>query len=108
MLKMSHAGENHADMRAVGGFDHILIGNRTPGLQDHLDAGFRSQLDVVGLGQKCLGNKKCSSGIFARFAQRGCGAVDTAGLAAADPDGFISFDQDNGVGFNIFDNLPAK
>ena len=55
VAEVAHAGEDHGQAQAVGGFDDFLVALRASGLDDGGGAGFGDFFDAVGKGKEGVG-----------------------------------------------------
>src|SRR5882724_10715058 len=109
MPEMPDAGEHHGDPGIVGGFYHLIVADRSAGLDHRGRAGF--DRDQQPIGERKEGVRRhhraprhglsefCLIGGILRLARGDARGVHPAHLAGADADGGEILGVNDGVGF---------
>ena len=108
MLKVTHACEDHGNAKFVAGVDDFLIADAPAWLDDRRDPGCSSHFDVVCKWEERIAGKHRTLGLVAGMLERNVAAADAVHLASADADGHAVLGNDDGVGFDMLDDLPCK
>ena len=101
--ELSLAGEYHCDVVLVCSGNHVGIANRSTGLNDRGNAGFRRLVDAVSERKERVRSENCSSGFVSgetRFVNGKKRCIDTRHLSRTDADRRTITREDNRVRFN--------
>ena len=105
---MSMSSEDHGDAVLVGHVDGFLVTDGSARLDDSSDACFACRFDGITEGEERIGAHDGAFGFFASFCNSDIGRTDTIHLTSADAQGGVFVGENNGIGFDMFNNNPSK
>ena len=111
MSEVSDAREDHSHAGFIGSGYYLIIPNRSSGLYDGSDACRRCGVNAVSEGEEGVRSHNRArhlQSFVCRFYAGNFGAVDSAHLAGANPDGLLILAVNNGIGFDKLSNGPGK
>ena len=108
---MTDAGDDHGDAVFVRRVKDFLVAHGACGMDDGFDALLGNDIYAVTEWEEGIGSGTCAVEVeigILRFAGGDAGAVHAAHLACADAVGLTAFTEDDGVGFDVFCDVPNK
>ena len=108
---MTDAGDDHGDAVFVRRVKDFLVAHGACGMDDGFDALLGNDIYAVTEWEEGIGSGTCAVEVeigILRFAGGDAGAVHAAHLACADAVGLTAFAEDDGVGFDVFCDVPYK
>ncbi|MFM1943610.1 MAG: hypothetical protein RI897_2592 [Verrucomicrobiota bacterium] len=111
VAEVADAGEGHGHIAFIGGGDDFGVAFGAAGLDTGCGTGFGGGDESVGEGEEGIATDDATdhgdTG-FAGFPDGDTGGIDAAHLAGADTDGAVGVGEEDGVGFDVFDDTPAE
>ena len=108
---MADAGYHHSDTVFVRCVKDFLVTHGACGVDDGFDTLLGNDIYAVAEWEEGIGSGTCAVEVeigILRFAGGYAGAVHAAHLACADAVGLTAFAEDDGVGFDVFCDVPDK
>ena len=108
---MADAGDDHGDAVFVRCVKDFLVAHGTCRMDDGFDALLGNDIYAVAEWEEGIGSGTCAVEVeigILRFTGGDTSAVHAAHLACADAVGLTAFAEDDGVGFNVFCDVPNK
>ena len=108
---MADAGYDHGDAVFVRCIKNFLVAHGACGVDDGFDALLGNDIYAVAEWEEGIGSGTCTVEVeigILRFAGGDAGAVHAAHLACADTVGLTAFAEYDGVGFDVFCDVPDE
>lgn len=108
---MADAGYDHGDAVFVRCVKDFLVAHGACGMDDGFDALLGNDVYAVAEWEEGIGSGTCAVEVeigILRFAGGDAGAVHAAHLACADAVGLTAFAENDGIGFDVFGDVPYK
>ena len=108
---MADAGYDHGDAMFVRCVKDFLVAHGACGMDNGFDALLGNDIYAVAEWEEGIGSGTCAVEVeigILRFAGGDAGAVHAAHLACADAVGLTAFAEHDGVGFDVFGDVPNK
>src|SRR5690606_17905158 len=111
VAKVAHAGEQHRNVRLVGGGDDFGIAQRAARLDDGAHAMARGDFDAVAKRKEGIRGQHRAAHREARVLgldRADAAGIDAAHLAGAHADGGLATREHDGIGFHELAHAPRK
>ena len=108
---MADAGDDHGDAVFVRCVKDFLVAHGACRMDDGFDALLGNDIYAVAEWEEGIGSGTCAVEVeigILRFAGGDVGAVHAAHLACADAVGLTAFTENDGIGFDVFGDVPDK